>query len=725
MAAQAANDDVYFGWGLQAEPVAGRGKSETVRIIPGFMFDVDLRSSESGVHSKNELLPNTWEEVLAFVRRLGLPEPTAIRHSGNGAYFDWLFETPLQITNENRAIVVDLSKRLQRVIIESAKKSKGWHFDNVGDLARVSRLPGTLNHKTKPPKSVQLLSCNDTRRYSSNAIQKFVENIEKGLDLCKSENSKPIDLFRIGNEKRSPDERQEYDGNSFEPVAIGCRWVEWVLENARQLPEPDWYALASIVGRCEDGDNLYHAISKQDSRYDPEQTASKLKQGLEVAGPRSCENIANGLGFAGCKQCPFSKQIKGPWNLSTLPSKIVGLMRNHVLDIATGRYIDLATRKPLDEKAFVNKFWHLVEKKGTPHSILVKNDYTRKVDRCDYLPGNKSLFTSNESSEDVLNLWEPSSIQPLEGDASILLEHLNFIYPDEDEQNHFLNCMAHAVQKPEEKIRHVLLTIGTQGTGKSFLVEVLKPIFGSRNIFTAESTDLYSDWTAAMGNRQLLIMEELGVFERRETYEKLKRWVTDETVTVNEKHVKKYRARTPKLIVGFSNHATPIAMQEGDRRWWVSLSPAKPKKPEYYRRLFSEGLKQVPAFLYRLLHRDISKFDASEPPPATAAKQMIISMSLPTIEQEISSMMDEQAYPFTGELFRMQDLRDELTVRFRGRAPSVVEVTRTLKKLGVVKLTQTRLDNEERPRLWAWTKQDKWQQALPDDIRKEMRPQLH
>jgi hypothetical protein len=78
MIAQAEHDDVYFGWGLQeSEPSFGRGTSETVSVLGGLMMDIDLKSSEAGVHSKNEHLPETLEEVAAFVRDIGVPEPTA------------------------------------------------------------------------------------------------------------------------------------------------------------------------------------------------------------------------------------------------------------------------------------------------------------------------------------------------------------------------------------------------------------------------------------------------------------------------------------------------------------------------------------------------------------------------------------------------------------------------------------------------------------------------
>jgi hypothetical protein len=283
--------------------------------------------------------------------------------------------------------------------------------------------------------------------------------------------------------------------------------------------------------------------------------------------------------------------------------------------------------------------------------------------------------------------------------------------------NHLLDCLAHAVQKPGEKIKHALLTIGAQGTGKSFIGNLVGQIMGTENMWIAESHDLNDGWTASMANRQVLSLEELGIFEKRETYESLKRWISDEVVTVNEKHVPKYPARTPRLILAFSNHQAPTALQEGDRRWWISRSPAEPKEPNYYERLFGEGLKQVPAFLQFLLDRDVSHFKPSAPPPLTAAKLDIISWSRPAVEQEMEIMMKQATYPFTRDLVVAETVREEIATRQKGRWPSLREVTDALKALGAVQVRQVRHSKSERLRPWAWRNVDQWTDATPETIR--------
>lgn len=710
MIEKANTTDIYFGWGLQENKTNGRGKAETVYAVPGFMFDVDIQSSDESVHSKNHLLPKGWEEVAEFVSELGIPEPTAIRHSGNGAYFDWLFEKASVLDGASRKRVSEISKLLHHIIIAEAKRLKGWHFDNTSDLSRVTRVPGTKNHKTSPPKDVSLLRFKLEKRYSFESFAADLQSVADKLEIHASQSEQKAPLTRPPSKRGGVHQ----DTMCFEAVAEGCAWVGDLVANAERISEPNWYALATIVGRCESGQAIFHQISQRDERYNSDETQKKLDQ--VSPGPRTCGNIATESAPDICNRCSLRMQLKTPLSLGQLSPSIARLMRTHIFDIATGRYVDLQTRQSFDERTFSNKFRHLTGDK-TPHGILIAHRFTRKVDRCDYLPGTEQLFVANEERQDVLNLWEPSGLKPIEGSSELITSHLEYLYPNPIERDHVLNCIAHAVQKPSKKLRHVLLTIGKQGTGKSFVGAVLTKIFGAANIWIAESSDLHSDWTAQMGNRQLLIMEELGIFERRETYETLKRWISEETVTVNEKHVKKYIARTPKVIIAFSNHKVPTAMQEGDRRWWVSHSPAEPKSQEYYSRLFSEGLTEVPAFLYQLMKRNLKDFDASATPPMTAAKAEILSLSRPALEQEISAMMEDEIYPFVHDLFSLQHVRSALNIRQNGRLAGIKDVSAAIRSLGALPIPQQRLAGNQRVRPWVWRNHDYWLTAESSAVR--------
>src|SRR5690606_4012326 len=122
-----------------------RGENEDVLAIPGLWIDVDIAS---GAH-KERALPDTLDEAVDLVRSFQ-KEPSILVHSGHGLHAYWLFNEPMYIeTPEDQAKAETLLSRFQATIRGAAAK-RGWKLDNTSDLARVLRVPGTMNYKTEP-----------------------------------------------------------------------------------------------------------------------------------------------------------------------------------------------------------------------------------------------------------------------------------------------------------------------------------------------------------------------------------------------------------------------------------------------------------------------------------------------------------------------------------------------------------------------------------------------
>jgi hypothetical protein len=137
---------VYFGVAIQhpaCTPGAWhRGKNATAYLIPGLWFDLDLAY---GQHATSTL-PTTDAEALDFLGSLPA-HPSLIVHSGGGLYGYWLFKEPYLITAETeRETIIHLSRQFTYTLVTWGKE-RGWTLDALGDLARVLRPPGTINHK--------------------------------------------------------------------------------------------------------------------------------------------------------------------------------------------------------------------------------------------------------------------------------------------------------------------------------------------------------------------------------------------------------------------------------------------------------------------------------------------------------------------------------------------------------------------------------------------------
>ena len=109
--------------------------------------------------------------------------------------------------------------------------------------------------------------------------------------------------------------RYEGPPGSYDRIARECAFIRHWAEDADGLPEPEWFAGISIVARCEDGPDIVQEYSALDPRYDEAETESKIDHALDNAGPRTCANIFQGLGFDECEQCVYRKHITSPIQL--------------------------------------------------------------------------------------------------------------------------------------------------------------------------------------------------------------------------------------------------------------------------------------------------------------------------------------------------------------------------------------------------------------------------
>jgi hypothetical protein len=153
--------DVYYGIGLQREKLdIGRGTEDTIICLPGLWLDIDIKGLN---HNAVDLPPDT-ESALGLIKACDL-EPTMVVSTGGGLHVYWLFDEPMILNTEaDRSKAKLLSQRFQESFIKLAE-THGWKIDNTSDLARVLRLPGTLNHKQTPSSTVKVIKYNEDYRY--------------------------------------------------------------------------------------------------------------------------------------------------------------------------------------------------------------------------------------------------------------------------------------------------------------------------------------------------------------------------------------------------------------------------------------------------------------------------------------------------------------------------------------------------------------------------------
>jgi hypothetical protein len=285
-------ENIYFAIGVQGQqPHRGRGKQAGVIALPGLWADIDVL----GPNHVATNLPPTLEDAWKIIQAVPF-KPTVVVYSGGGVQPHWLFREPMETaTDKDRRAANRLSKGFQGLLAGVAA-GNGWSIDNTADICRLLRVPGTYNRKQETPVLVQYEVIEGGQRYNPSDFEELV-NLEADPEL------------KAHVQGAAP----ENPSGEFLRVLAECPWMHHCKDDAARLPEPEWYRMLSIVGRCRNGSRIAHDMSHAYPKYSAAETEEKLRQAMGAAGPATCTFIENDLGQKQfCSQCRHHNKVKSP-----------------------------------------------------------------------------------------------------------------------------------------------------------------------------------------------------------------------------------------------------------------------------------------------------------------------------------------------------------------------------------------------------------------------------
>lgn len=272
------------------------------------------------------------------------------------------------------------------------------------------------------------------------------------------------------------------------------------------------------------------------------------------------------------------------------------------------------------------------------------------------------------------NRWRDARPEPVPGDVSRWLTHLERLIPVDFEREHLLNVMAHKVQFPGHKINHAVLMGGTHGSGKDTL---FAPFFwaiggaSKTNCSLVKNEDLTSQWGYALECEVMEIAElrQSEAKDRRSLENTLKPIIAapPELLPINRKGLHPYMALNRVLVVAFSNERAAITISTEDRRWFCLWAECE-KLPEAEAVGLWNWYKNRGGFeavAHYLATRDVSAFNPSAPPPMTEAKAIMTEQGQSMAEAFIVDLIERKqgdfargvvASPFTLLCDRLQGL---------------------------------------------------------------------
>ncbi len=295
-------------------------------------------------------------------------------------------------------------------------------------------------------------------------------------------------------------------------------------------------------------------------------------------------------------------------------------------------------------------------------SCLMHPDF-QIVHRMTYSPGQPEIC--KEASEDngavhtCLNLYHPADISPEEGDASPWVNLVRHVFDqDEDAIKHVISFFAYMVQNPGQRINHGLVIQGEQGIGKDTILIALAGVIGKHNYSQVTLNQVESDFNSWLFGKQLIVFQEMMAAGRRGIYNKLKTYITEPSVGINEKHLAMQRLPNRAVYVFLTNYKHSMSIDKDDRRTWVWHSQAKALSPAFFDQFYDWIAKDqnIAALSYYLHHYDTSDFKPRANPPMTDAKRELVENSAPEVEQLLRMSADAKSWPMGCDIINLQHL---------------------------------------------------------------------
>ena len=130
-----------------------------------------------------------------------------------------------------------------------------------------------------------------------------------------------------------------------------------------------------------------------------------------------------------------------------------------------------------------------------------------------------------------------------------------------------IKWLAHAVRKPYIKLGVALVLIGSEGCGKSMLIDAIGYIFGNHYLHIMDMEDLVGKFTSILQDKLFLFADEAFWGGNKSLSGKLKGMITEKQIRIEHKGFDTYYVDNFTNYVIASNHHHAVPAGENARRW--------------------------------------------------------------------------------------------------------------------------------------------------------------
>lgn len=315
---------------------------------------------------------------------------------------------------------------------------------------------------------------------------------------------------------------------------------------------------------------------------------------------------------------------------------------------------------------------------------------------------NRVVSVVNKPGEEMYvgdnyNIWRPSDVEPVKGDVSTHLTFLRRALPSESERAWFQKWVAHLVQNPGIKMATSLVLYSMEeGTGKTMLAETISYMLGKRNTARISQEIFRGQFNGGYATKQLVVINESSMDGAGvgQMMEKLKSFVTEETVQVREMRTNPYEIENYCHVILTSNHLNALRISPTDRRFAVfefnSQFRHSQVAEEWGVKCWRWHREHIQELLYYYMNDvNCSEFDPHGPAPDTNAKEEMKVAALSEFElfahrlaTDREATLEEYGFRKNLRYMRIDDLVAILCPDSRNPQGDRTRIGAALKKFG-------------------------------------------
>lgn len=276
-----------------------------------------------------------------------------------------------------------------------------------------------------------------------------------------------------------------------------------------------------------------------------------------------------------------------------------------------------------------------VSKRGENVSMPVSDYWLSHPDRRTY---DNIVFEPHSPAQRPFNigrdynLFRGFMVKPEAGECREFLRFVEQVICNRDAEafSYVLDYMAHLIQCPKQLPGTAMVLRGEEGIGKGFFALQIAALVHPYSLHLTDSSSLTNRFNDVLQNQLVVIADETSVAGNKQAVNMLKGMITEPTLMIEPKYVKRFSIANYMRLIIISNEAHVVQASTTDRRYLVlNVSSARRNDHAYFAQLhktMQNGGRE--ALMHYLLHRDISNSNLRKVPQTEGLfEQKLLSMS--------------------------------------------------------------------------------------------------